>query len=60
MVPCILDQIFARVRKQGAEIEEIKKKLDERNTDRSVLLAGIDGAESAPEDVKDESEEKEI
>lgn len=60
MVPCILDQIFARVRKQGAEIAEIKKKIGERSVERKVLLAGIDGAESAPEVVEDVLEEEEV
>lgn len=61
MVPCILDQIFARVRKQGAEIAEIKKMLAEGNADRKVLLAGIEGEESAQEAVADiPDEEKEV
>ena len=61
MVPCILDQMFARVRKQGAEIAEIKKMLTGGNTERKVILAGIEGDETAPEAVADvPDEEKEV
>ena len=68
MVPCILDQMFARVRKQGAELAEIKKEsaeikkmLAEGNADKKVLLAGIEGEEAAPEAVADvPEEEKEV
>lgn len=42
MIPCILDQIFARVRKQGAELEEIKKKINEQGKTSCVQLAGLE------------------
>lgn len=45
MIPCILDQIFARVRKQGAELEEIKRKIGEPAKNAEVQLAGLDLAD---------------
>lgn len=45
MIPCILDQIFARVKKQGAELEEIKKKIVEKSTATEIQLAGIEEEE---------------
>lgn len=61
MVPCILDQMFARVKKQGADLEEIKKMIAEGNADKKVLLAEIEGEEAAPESVADiPDEEKEV
>lgn len=45
MIPCILDQIFARVKKQGAELEEIKKKIGEKNASTEIQLAGIEEVE---------------
>lgn len=46
MIPCVLDQIFARVRKQGAELASIKKMLVEQNAAPSVQLAGIEETET--------------
>jgi len=45
MIPCILDQIFARVKKQGAELEEIKKKIVEKSNTTEIQLAGIEEEE---------------
>lgn len=45
MIPCILDQIFARVKKQGAELEEIKKKIVEKSNATEIQLAGIEEEE---------------
>lgn len=45
MIPCILDQIFARVKKQGVELEEIKKKIVEKSNATEIQLAGIEEEE---------------
>ena len=45
MIPCILDQIFARVKKQGVELEEIKKKIGEKSASTEIQLAGIEEVE---------------
>lgn len=43
MVPCVLDQIFARVRKQGQELVEIRRALEEGNSAKeAILLAGLE------------------
>ena len=42
MIPCVLDQIFARVRRQGAELEEIRKIIDEQGKVSDIQLAGLD------------------
>lgn len=46
MIPCVLDQIFARVRKQDAELAEIKKIIGEREKTAEVQLAGLDETET--------------
>lgn len=43
MVPCILDQIFSKVRKNEREIAEIKKLLSENLESRdNIQLAGLE------------------
>lgn len=43
MIPCILDQIFIRVRKNERELSEIRLMLSEKQTSREVIqLAGLD------------------
>lgn len=43
MIPCILDQIFARVRRHGQELDEIKRKLEEKSAAKDVIqLAGLE------------------
>lgn len=45
MIPCILDQMFARIKRQGADLEEIKKKIGEREKPSGVQLAEIEDEE---------------
>lgn len=47
MIPCVLDQIFARVRKQGAELDELKKMVAESNATRAPQFACHEGDETA-------------
>ncbi len=42
MIPCVLDQIFARVRRQGAELEEIRKIIDEQGKVSDIQFAGLE------------------
>lgn len=43
MIPCILDQIFIRVRKNERELSEVRLMLSEKQTSREVIqLAGLD------------------
>lgn len=43
MVPCILDQIFSKVRKNEREIAEMKKLLSENLESRdNIQLAGLE------------------
>lgn len=43
MVPCILDQIFSKVRKNEREIAEMKKLLSENLDSRdNIQLAGLE------------------
>lgn len=46
MIPCILDQIFIRVKKQEKEISKLTTLLDELSAGKNtVALAGIDNNE---------------
>lgn len=54
MVPCVLDQIFARVRRQGEELAELRKMVAERDSAQPVLLAGMEEQETAPEEEKED------
>lgn len=58
MVPCILDQIFARTRKQDAEIAEIKRLINEQNKPSKILLAGLDDVSSIDKINDNDIEEK--
>lgn len=43
MIPCILDQIFIRVRKNERELSEVRLMLSEKQASREVVqLAGLD------------------
>lgn len=57
MVPCVLDQIFARVRKQGEELAELRKMVAERDSAQPVLLAGMEEPEIEPDDEPEEEKE---
>lgn len=44
MVPCVLDQMFQRMQKQGKELEELKEKLNGVSEKIGVTLAAMPGA----------------
>lgn len=58
MIPCVLDQIFARVRKQGAELDELKKMVSERNATRAPQFVCHEEVETAMSGVADAPEEE--